>query len=200
VDSVSDHVSRDPHCHRHQLPVDHQHPVVLAGDETFDDDAAAMLPGDLEGLGYLCRVREPDGYAAPVVGIVRLHDHRVPDHFRGGHRVLSRLHQALLGNRKAQVAKDPVGLLLIRSQLHGYVRSPARNRGLDPLLIPAVAELDQACLVEADPGDLPLLGSPYQGHGAGPERPPLSEPYELVTLRGKIKSVRNQTFGSKILR
>ena len=51
VCAVSHHVSRNPQRHRHQLAVDHQHPVVLAGDEALDDDAPAVLPGDLERLG-----------------------------------------------------------------------------------------------------------------------------------------------------
>ena len=53
---VSHHVSRHPQRHRHQLPVDHQHPVVLAGDEALDDDAPAVLPGDVERLATCSEV------------------------------------------------------------------------------------------------------------------------------------------------
>ena len=53
VHAVAHHVARHPLGDRDQLAVDHQHPVVVAGDEALDDDAAAVLPRHLERRAHL---------------------------------------------------------------------------------------------------------------------------------------------------
>ena len=48
VHAVADHVAGHALGDRHQLAVDHQHAVVVAGDEALDDDAPAVLARHLE--------------------------------------------------------------------------------------------------------------------------------------------------------
>jgi hypothetical protein len=96
---VAHDVSGHPECHGHQLAIDHQHPVVIAGDEALDDDASAVLAGDIEGVSYLFGCREMNRDAAAVIGIERLHHDRVADPFGGGHGVVRGLNQALLRHR-----------------------------------------------------------------------------------------------------
>ena len=194
VNPVSHHVPRHPLGHRHQLAVDHQHPVVLARDEALDDDAAAVLPGDVERGAHLLRGGEVHRDASTVIRVVRLHHHRVPDLLRRGHGVVGVLHQALARHRQSQVGQDPVGLFLIGCELDRDVGGAAGDGGLNPLLEPAVPELNQALFVEPDPGDPPLLRGPHQRHGARSQRATLGKPDELVPLGGKIEARRNRTF------
>ena len=198
VDPVAHHVSRHPLRHRHQLAVDHQHPVVLAGDEALHDDAPAVLPGDVERGAHLVGVGEVDRDPPSVVGVERLHHHRVADPLGGLDRVFRGLHQPLLRHRQAEVAEDAVGLFLVGGQLDGDVRGAAGDGCLDPLLVAAVAELDQALVVEPDPGNPPLLRRPHQRHGAGAERAPLGKPDELVPLGRKVEPLRHRALGPEL--
>ena len=163
--------------------------MILAA-AVLDDDAAAVLAGYLEGLGHLLRAGQSDGDAAPVVGVVRLHHHGVSDPLGGRYGIVGCLHEPLLGNRQAEIAEYPVGLLLVGGQLDGYVGRAARDGGLNALLISSMAELNQTGVVQPDPGDLPLLRRSHQRHGAGAECPPLGEADELITLGGKIEPPR----------
>ena len=60
VRAVAHHVARHALRHGDELAVDHQHPVVVAGDEALDDDAAAVLPRDLERPAHLVRGGDVD--------------------------------------------------------------------------------------------------------------------------------------------
>ena len=139
-----------------------------------------------------------DRDAAAVIGVVRLHHHRIADPLGGRHRVLRGLHQPLLRHRQAQVAEDAVGLFLVGGQLDGDVRGAAGDGRLDPLLIPPVPELDQALVVEPDPGNPPLLRRPHQRHGAGAERAPLGEPDELVPLLREVEPGGYRALGPQL--
>ncbi len=198
VHPVAHDVAGHPLRHRHQLAVDHQHPVVIAGDEALDDDAPAVLARHLERRPHLLFGREVDRDAAAVVGVEWLYHHRVPDPVRRRDRVVLALHQPLARHGQAEVGEDAVGLLLVGGQLDRDVRRAARDRGLDPLLESAVAELDQALLVEPDPGDPPVLGRPHERHGARPERAPLGEPDELVALGGEVEVAGDGALGPKV--
>ena len=103
--AVADDVARHALGDRDQLAVDHQHAVVVAGDEALDDDAPAVLPGDVEGGAHLLGGREVDRDAAAVVGVERLHHHRVADPLRRGHRVVGALHQPLRGTGRPRLPR-----------------------------------------------------------------------------------------------
>jgi hypothetical protein len=82
--------------------------------------------------------------AAAVVGVQRLYHHRPADPQRRLHRLLGRVDDLLAGHRQAEVAEDAVGLLLVGGDLDRDVAGLRGDGGLDPLLVAAVAELDQA--------------------------------------------------------
>src|SRR5918994_4865411 len=118
-------MSRHSLRHCYQLSVDDQHPVIFARDEAFHDDAAAMLPCDIEGGAYLLGGGEVNRDSASVIRIEGLDHHGVADSFGGGNGIVRVLHQPLLGDRKAQVTQDAVGLLFVGGQLDGDVASSA---------------------------------------------------------------------------
>jgi hypothetical protein len=72
------------------------------------------------------------------------------------------------------------------------VRCAAGDGGLDPLLIPTVAELDEAVLVEPNPRNTPVLGGMDQRGGAGSQRPTLGKANECVPLPVELKIFRNR--------
>jgi hypothetical protein len=191
-------VSRHPARHGHQLAGDHHHPVVVAGNEALDDDAAAVLAGHLEGPADLLLGRDVDGDSPPVVGVERLHHHRIADPLRRRDRVVLPLHQPLTRHRQPQVGQDPIGLLLVGGELDRDVRGAAGDGRLHPLLVTSVAQLDQALLVEPDPGDPPLLRRAHQRHGARAQRPALGEADELVPLGGEVEVRRHRARGPEL--
>ncbi len=199
-DAVAHDVPRHPLRHRDELAVDDQHPVVLAGDEALHDHAAAVLPRDLERPPDVVRRSDVDRDPPAVIRVEGLHHDRIADPLRRGHRIVGALHQPLPRDREAEVGEDTVGLLLVGGELDRDVRGAAGDGRLDPLLEPAVPELDHALLVEPDPRDLPLLGRPDQRHRTGPERPPLREPDELVPLGGKVEVGGHGAFGTQVRR
>jgi hypothetical protein len=76
------------------------------------------------------------------------------------------VHQRLPRHRQAEVGEQPVRLLLVAGDLDGDVRRAPGDRGLDALLVPPVAELDERLPVEPDPRDAALLGGVDEGGGA----------------------------------
>ena len=97
--AVTDDMARDPFGDGDQLAVDHQHAMVVAGDETLDDDATTVLVGVAEGGGNVLVVHEVQRRAAAVVGVERLDHDGKTDALRRLHRGLRGPHDALLRNR-----------------------------------------------------------------------------------------------------
>src|ERR671910_872048 len=135
-----------------------------ASDEALDDDTPAVLPCHLERLRHLLPAHEMDRDASAMVSIVRLYHHGIADPLGRRDCILRGLNQALLRYRKAEIPENPVRLLFVGGKFDGDVGGSAGDGRLDSLLIAAVAELDQALVVEAYPRDPPLLGGPHQGH------------------------------------
>jgi hypothetical protein len=103
-----------------------------------------------------------------VVAVVGLGHHRAADASRRAHRAGFALHQFLARHRQAERGQDLVGLFLVAGQFHRDVRGAAGHRGLDALLVLAVAELHQRLLVQAQPRDAALLGRLHQRQVDGP--------------------------------
>ena len=112
--------------------------------------------------------REVDRDAAAVVAVERLDHHRDSRCARAAaHRVvLASAPARWRGTGRPRSARIRLVSSLSRGELDRDVRRAAGDRRLDPLLVPAVAELDQALLVEPDPGDVALLGRAHQRRGA----------------------------------
>jgi hypothetical protein len=64
---------------RDNLSVDHQHSVIVAGEELFDDDGPAMRQSLLEAPANLLFVLQVERYSAAVVAVQRLRYYRIPD-------------------------------------------------------------------------------------------------------------------------
>jgi hypothetical protein len=152
VEAIADHMRRHALGRRDELAADHQQAVIQALEVGLDDHAVAVLLGLVVGLFELLLVADVRGHAAAVVGVQRLQHHRVADALRRPDRPPQPVDQRLARHGQAEIAEYAVGLVLLRGQLHGDVRRLAGDRGLQPPLVAAVAELDQAVVVEADPG------------------------------------------------
>ena len=170
-----------------QLAVDHQQAMVEAFEEALDQHGAAVLAGGGEGRLDLLLVHQADADAAAMIGVERLDHDREADAPGGRGRVLGVVDHALLGHGQAEIAQQPDGLLLVRGELDRDVRRRAGDRGLDPLLEAAVAELDQALAVQPQPGDVALLGRRHQGRRARAQRLALGEADEAVAAALEVE-------------
>ena len=187
VDAVADDVAGDALGHGDELAVHHQHAVVVALEEGLDEDGAGVLAGLVEGDGDVGGAADAERHAAAVVGVEGLQDQRIAEPVGGAHRLLRRADHALARHRQAQVAEDLVGLLLVRRDLDGDVARLRGDGGLDALLVTAVAELHQAAVVQAQPGDAARLGGADQRAGRRAELPALGEGDEVVEMRLEVE-------------
>ena len=169
--------------------VDHHQPVVVALDHALDHHAGAFVRGDLEGGGHLAVGGEVDRDAAAVVAVDGLDHHRVADVGGGIDRVLGVADVELLRDRQAEVGQEARAHLLVRRDLDGDVRGLAGQRRLDALLVLALADLDQARVVEAHPGDVARLGRAHQRQRRRPERAAAGEIVEVVDRLGDVEAV-----------
>ena len=173
-----------------QFAIDHQQPVIVAFHEGFHDDRARMFARHVETLRYLRIGGEADGNSAAVIAVVGLGHHRKADALAGAHRLALGLHQLLLRHRQAERGEDLVGLFLVAGELDGDVRRAAGDRGLDALLVLAVAELHQRLIVQPQPGNVALLRGAHQRRGRRPQRAALREADELIARRRPLPALR----------
>ena len=186
--AVADDVAGHPAGGGDELAVDDQQPVVVALDHALDDDARAFVDGDLEGVGDLGVGRQVHRDAAAVVAVDRLDDHRVADVVRRVDRVLGVADVQLLRHRQPEVGEEPGAELLVAGDLDGGVRGLAGQRRLDPLLVLALADLDQARVVQPHPGDVAGLRRADQRQRRGPERAAAGEIVEVVDRLGDVEA------------
>jgi hypothetical protein len=64
----------------------------------------------------------------------------------------------LPGRGQTDIDQQLVGQLFIAGYINGDMPGFGSNRRLNPFLIMAVTKLDQAALIQTQPGDIPLLG------------------------------------------
>ena len=181
----------------HQLAIHDEESVIEPGDETLHQHGAAVLAGVVEGHSHARFVHQLDGYAAAMVGVEWLEDNRIADAGGGLHGLPFAVDHALARDGQPQVAEQGVGLLLVRCDLHADMARLAGDRGLDATAKSAVTKLDQAVAVQAQPGNIPLLGGtpsvrarppargtrpPGSGGGRRCSRPP--SPAGRSTARG----------------
>ena len=176
---------RDPAAHD-------ETPVVVAGDVGLDDHVlAAALAERLGPRGAdVLLGAQVQRDAPPVVAVERLDHARVAEPARGRHRVVLGLDDLGARDRQAGRVEQAVGELLVARDVDGDPGGPARHRGADPLLVDALAELDEAVAVEADVRDVAAGGLVEERLGAGPEREPLGEQDELFELRDEVERER----------
>ena len=182
-----------------ELAVDDQQAVIVALEEALDDHRPRVLAGDGVAAAHVLVAGEADGDAAAMVAVVGLGDDRVADPPSGAQCLRLALHQFLARHRQSQCGQDLVGLFLVARQLDGDVRRAAGDRGLDALLVLAVAELHQRLVIEPHPGDVARLRGPDQRGGRRAERAPLREADELVARHRPGPAVRHPARGTNRL-
>jgi hypothetical protein len=189
--AVADDVGRHPLGDGDDLVGDHQDPVVLAGDEGLDEDGAvaALPPGGREGLADGGLVRQVDHHPPAVVAVERLQHDRVAEAAGGGDRLLLPADHRRAGDGDADLVQHPVGQLLVAGHLDGGVARLAGDGRPDPLLVAAVAELDQrAAGVEPQHRDAPPLRLGHDRPRRGAVGQPLGDPdHPVFQLPGIIE-------------
>ena len=187
----------------HELAVDHQHAVIVSGDVALHDHAARNLLGALKTGHHLLGRGERNRHAASVVAVVRLGDHGISDRLGGTDRLLGGLHQPLLRHREPEIGENAIRLFLVAREFHRDVRRAPGDRGLDALLITAVAQLDEALVVQSDPRDVARLGGVHDTGRARPQRATLRIANEGITTDAKIETrvgdVRTELPGKQMM-
>ena len=115
-----------------------------------------------------------------MIAVVRLGDDRETDASRCAHGLRFALHELLPRHRQPERREDLVRLFLVARELHCDVRRSAGDRGLNALLILAVAQLHERLIVEPQPRNAARLRGTHQRRGRRTERPTLREPDEIV--------------------
>ena len=186
---VGDDRGRDALGDRRDLAADDEAAVVVAGDVRLDHDVA------LAALSQGARIGRPNRFgraqvemdAASVVAVERLDHARVADAARGGHRRLLVLDHLGLRDRQAGRVQQPVREALVGRDIDGDGRCPRGHRRADPLLVDAVAELDERMAVEPDERDVAAHRLVDQRLRRWPERPPFGERDQLLELVGEVE-------------
>ncbi len=101
-----------------------------------------------------------------MVAVERLDHAREAEALRGGDRVVLGLHHLAPRNGEPGTVEEAVGQLLVGRDVDGDPAGPAGHRRADPLLVDALAQLDEAEPVEADVRDVAPGGLVEQRLGA----------------------------------
>ena len=110
----------------------------------------------MSGFADLCLAVEINADSTSVVGVQWLDDNRVAHAIDRAHRIVLGGKHALFRHRQTHITQYAVGTFLIAGQRRGNGAGIAGNGRLDAFLIFAVAELHQAVIVQAQPGDVAL--------------------------------------------
>ncbi len=190
--SVAGHACRYPLGDGRQVAADDQAAVVVARDVRLDDDVPgpALAEGDGERRADVRLVADVEHDAPAVVAVERLEDARVAETTRGAHRLVLGLDH--LGPRHGQTrgVEQPVGQLLVGRDVDRDAAGPRRHGRPDPLLVDALAQLDQAVAIEAHERDVAAGRLIEQRLRGGSEGEPLCEPDELLQLGHQVERER----------
>ncbi len=185
--AVADHVAGHAPGGGDELAVDHHQPVVIAEDHALDDHAGAFFDGDLEGVGDVGVAGEVDRDAAAVVAVDGLDHHGEADGVRRIDGVLGVADVELLRDGETEVGEEPAAELLVGGDLDGGVRGLAGQCRFDALLVLALADLDQAGVVHAHPGDVAGLGGADESEGGRAEGAAAGEMVEVGDGFGDVE-------------
>ncbi len=183
---VALHMPRYPARGGGELAIDHQQPVVVAAQHGLDHHGRSFGVSGLEGGGDAVLAGDVDGDAPAVIAVERLDDDGIADSFGRPHRLIHAVDQALLRHGQTEVGEDAVGEILVRRDFNGDMRGLRRQRRLDPLLVLALADLDQAGVVEPVDRNVAGLGRTHQFHGRGPQGTPFGIVQEIIDVLVEI--------------
>ena len=137
--------------------------------------------------------------ATPVVAVERLHDAREADPLGGGDRAVLRVDDIGARHRQPGRVEQAVGQALVRRDVDPDGRRLRRHGRADPLLVDAVAELDERVSIEADERDVATHGLVDERLRRGAEGLPLGEPDESLELRAKSKKTSGSSGATRWL-
>ena len=162
--AVPYHMAGYPLRRRNQSTIHHQHPVVEPCHVALDQNAPGLapLPGLAEGCLHMIVFCQVDGDAPPVIGIQRLHHHRIANPVGPLHRFLLAVDQSLNRDRQPETAQKLVRLFLVAGDLNGDVPGFIRDCRLNPALILPMTKLDKTVIIQPDERDVPLSRRFYQ--------------------------------------
>ena len=108
----------------------------------------ALLPGRVKSANHLLASRKIRGHAAPLVSVLRLDDHRHADVARRPPCVFDVADRAAARRGNSHGAEHHAGHFLVLRNRLGDGAGPIGLGGLDAALLPAVAEQNQAVVVQ----------------------------------------------------
>ena len=124
-----------------------------------------------------------------VIAVERLDDHRITNAFGRPDRLVHAVDQLLPRHRQTEIGKDRVAKVLVRGNFDSDMRGPRRQRRLDPLLILALADLDQAGVVQPVDRNVAGLRRAHQFHGRGSERTPFAVAKKILDAFAKVRNL-----------
>ena len=153
----------------HQLAADHQQTVFEAGDEAFDDDAAAFFDGHAVGLHDFVAGMQVGEHAAAVVAVIGFDDNRQADVFGGFPGFFGVLDVAAFRYRNAAGRQQLFGQVLVTRNAFGNGAGLVGLRRPDAAQCAPVTELHQVAGVQADIGDVAVVCRIDDAGGRGAE-------------------------------
>jgi hypothetical protein len=190
--AVADDARRDALGDGRDLAADDETPIVVAGYVALDDEiaVAALGQGAMERMPHRVLAPKVEVDAAAMVAVERLDDAREADSpgcVDGG--VLGCDDRAAR-NRQAGRIEESVREALVRRDVDGDARGPARHRRPDPLLMDTEAQLDERVAVEADVRDVAAGGLVEDRLGARAESLALGEADQPLQLGHEVDGDR----------
>ena len=199
--AVAGDAGRDALGDRGDLAADHQAAIVVAGDVGLDDEVA----GAALGAGERVRPRiavlraEVELDAAAVVAVERLDDAGVAEAVRRRGGLVLGLDDRAPRHRQAGRVEESVREALVRRDVDADAARVGGHRGPDPLLVDALAELDERVAVEADVGDVAAGRLVEDRQGAGPEGLALGQPDQTLELGHEVDRDRRVAGRDKVV-
>ena len=142
---------------------------------------------------------EVELHAAAVVAVERLDDARVADAVRGVGGLVLGLDDRALRDGQAGRVEEAVRQALVRRDVDGDATRPRGHRRPDPLLVDALAELDERVAVEADVRDVAARGLVEDRLRARAEGLALGEPDDALELGHEVELVVRVARGDEVV-
>ena len=150
-------IARDARRHplgaRDDLPVHHEHAMVVPQRELLDHDLAAELLRDVERAAQRRLVVQAPRDSSAVARVERLDDERKADLLRDVDRVLHGAHDVALRHGQADVPDHALGLVLVLRDFHGDGAGAIGHRRLDAAQVSSETQLHERAVVESPHGN-----------------------------------------------
>jgi hypothetical protein len=201
VRAVAGHGGRDALGDRRDLPADDEAAIVAAVDVRLDDDLARprLAPGVRECAPNIVLRAEIEMDAPAVVAVERLDDARVAELPGGADGCVLVVDDLRARDGQAGRVEQPVREVLVARDVDRDAGRPRCHRRADPLLVDALAELDERVAVETDERDVARGGLVDDRLGGRSERLPLGEPDQPLELDAEVEGMGGVLRGDEVV-